>query len=1407
MKVRTFLILFLMVVGFGIKSFGVPSYPYPIEFTQSDKSIVTVTMRGDEKVFWALSSDGYILLRADNGDFVYAVSDNKGGMIPSSVLAHNPEDRNSEELAFVSTLNKNIFYSREQISYLKQLWEFAQDFEQNLPQTKNVSENGVETYKMVVILMSYTDIAFTTPKEEIEALFNQVGYSANGHQGSIHDYFMASSFGKLNVEATVLGPYTANNNMAYYGENYSGTNTDMRARDLVIEAVDNANPDIDFSQYTNGEGNYVSCVYVLYAGVAASSGNDPNTIWPHRSIIYPAYGVDGVYISNYGVSSEKDGYSSNPQPMVIGTICHEFSHVLGQADYYDTDYSENGSFADHGEWDLMCSGNYNNSGKCPPLWSAHEREVRGYIEIEELTELGSTTLPPLHSDNKAYKMSFNQNEYFILENRQKVGWDAYLPGHGMLIFHVNRAVSGWDMNCANCNPNYPGLDLEEANSNAYSRAGDPFPGTSNKTSFTDQTTPNSKSTAGLDLNRPITSISENSTTKNITFIYGEVDSARPVVTTVSAEGFSDSINVSATVNNAQSLSIIEKGVCFSDTTSCPTILCNTSIASTSSNQFELSLNGLQPSTTYWVRAYAKTSDKVGYGEIMKITTSCYAEAMYPFEESFEENVTALNCWAEEFGTYVSNRWSITDSAYESGAISSAAEGTHWAFIRSDWTGNGQNMKLITPPLDLSSISQAQLRFSYAQKAKSGRQDNLNVYYKTSSNASWTLLQSYTTQASSWTEATINLPATNTTYYLAFEAVLKGGYGVCLDNVEVVEADLTAFPQVNTLSYENVTDIEADITASLLSAGNNPVNTLGVCYATHSSPTIEDMMIQTAVANQYSVDLTDLQPSTTYYARAFAINSGHIGYGEEIQFTTSCQRISSYPYNVSADGSTQCLVTNGWTLSANDTVYNFTSNTTGATDKLILPIFNLDNHANTSISFDRQQAVGNNSNNDVLKVYYKTSVAGEWTLLSEFTSAANIYQRETINLVNTSNEYYIAFEGVSNGVSVNLRRIVVEATLQIPIVITNEPTLASHNSISVSGEVTYEGAGAVSQKGICWSTETNPTVGSTDANILALGAGLGEFNGTLTSLQENTTYYIRAFATNPIATVYGQEYQITTPFNPVTNNTISADQTICEGAVADNLIGSTPSGGDGVNYAYLWIMSTDGETWSESNLSSLSTARDLEMRQLFVTTYFRRVVSSNNAVDTSNVVTITVNETTRSGNVFLESGTPKVGEEFRMELRAHRGDVLRWEKRKAGFNWQEIASSQDSVFFTEVPTESGEWDYRAVVQNGVCEAKNSGSLSVNVQDGVGLYDVALGQSTIKLIPNPSNGNIILLSEKDFANITLQVVAMDGKIVHKEASLQLSSGENRMDLTSIGTGTYVLKLSSENFVWEAKLIIQQ
>lgn len=1386
---KIILIFALLVVGITTNLFAVVAYPYPLEFRQSDNSYLTVQMRGDERVSWGKTTDDYTLMRAKNGDWVYAISNGSGGMIPSSMIAHNPNERSSEELAFISSLDKALFYSKEQISYLKQLWEINEDFQDRRKNAigQDTSSSFQETYKLVVILMSYPDFPFTTPREEIDNLFNQVGYSSNGSTGSVHDYFVASSFGKLNVEAQVVGPYTSFNNLSYYGENYAGGG-DMRVRELITEAVDAADAEVDFSQFTNESESYVSCVYVIYAGYGEAAGGAANTIWPHRSVVYPPIMKDGVNIYDYACSNEINGSPSYPSPLVIGTICHEFSHALGLPDFYDTDYEENGSFSHHDSYDLMCSGNYNNGGKTPPVWNAYERSIRNYVNIEEISTEGDYTLAPLMSDNVAFKMSFNNDEYFILENRQQTSWDYYLPGHGMLIFHINRNAPGWNSNCSNCNPNNPGFDLEEAGGSGwYTQDSEkPFPGTGYNTSFTDETSPSSQSFNGTYLNRPIFNIAENTTTKNITFTLGQTP--RPIVKTQSPIIKIDTVSVGVVIENLSSFNIVEAGICYSTTNLLPNQATDSKVmASNIQANMSLDLTSLTPNTEYYVRAYAKTATEVGYGEVIKIKTPCSAIDDLPYIEEFND-VMELLCWGQEATLYVDNGWKLNDS-------------TGIAYIKSNRTSGSQTTILVSPLFDLSALNSPVLKFSHTQKTLNYKTDNLRIKYKTLQ-GSWTQLESYTSNIASWTDEIINLPTNQDYIILGFEAEVKGGEGVQLDNVQIYDGDMSAYPSVQTLSTQFVSDNAASVSAKLNAHGNNTVHTLGICLSTHPNPTIDDEIILTNVSQEvFTIDLENLIPHTTYYVRAFARNNGHISYGEQLSFLTECARIVDYPFVVNIPEIQSCVEMNtSWQFDEQTTIYTFSSDEQSATSKLVLPILNMSNREATYISFDRK------NNSDVLRVLYKNSIEGEWSEIANYSTVQNEFTRDSILLTNLSENYYIAFEGVSNLSSIELKNIVVYATYQLPI-LNVEQLSATYNSISVTADVIYEGVSSISNKGIIWGTSAD--IDLTNSNVIPLGSGMGSFSTTISNLEENTTYYVKAFATNNNGTSYTYPHQITTPYTPIFDNTIGSDQTICEGVVANMLMGSLPTGGNG-EYTYLWIMSTDSlQTWSEASIGSDYTGQNLDMRQLFDTTYFARVVYSNHVCDTSNVVAINVHSTTKPGNVFVSTNTVSVGEAVELQLRASFGEVLYWEYKKPEFNWLEMENSADLKIISHYPNITGEWQYRAVVQNGVCPAKTSGVGTVYV-DGVGLEDVANNQIEIKLLPNPSKGKVRFeVNYSSNKNVNLEVYDMQSRKVFVEENTTLNQlSQSTLDLTHLTNGTYLIKIiSSDKEEWSEKLIISK
>ncbi|MDR1725911.1 MAG: M6 family metalloprotease domain-containing protein [Bacteroidales bacterium] len=1382
------LLVCLLIIS--IKTFAVIAYPYPIDVKQSDGTTLKVQLKGDEKVNWAKTMDNYTLLRNKIGDFVYAISDKNGGIDVSDVIAHNPDERSKEELDFLSHIEKSLFFSAEQISLKKQVWNIQEDF--NRLKNKNLKLlDSVEHYKMIVILMGYQDKAFTTPKQNIIDLFNQVGYSANGHQGSVHDYFDASSFGKLDVEATVVGPFTSAYNMTYYASN---------AQALIIEAVNAANPYINYAEYTNGDGNYVSCVYVIYAGFAASDAAY-GTIWPHRSWISP-YFVDGVYVRDYACSSEKGNYANANEPLTIGTICHEFGHVLGLPDMYYTDYSPD-------SWDIMAAGNYNNGSRTPPLWNAYERSTRGYIDFDTFNFNGSITLPPLSSTNKAFIAKKNNTEYFIFENRQKENFDWALPGHGLLIWKINYTYS-WILNGHPLGHDY---DLIEANGEYQSRAADPFPGTYNHTSFTPTSVPNSNWQDGTSSGISLTDIMENTQTSNIIFNYNFNYAGYPTVVTQGINYVnSDSINVAASVVN-NVLTVTEKGVCYS-TSSTPNISSKV-VYSGVNTAFNVDITGLQPSTTYYVRAYAKVNTQVVYGETMKVITPCRVETLYPLTISFEDEENR-DCITMESKRFLFNSWRYVDSVViDENTNIIANEGNKFAFVKNETSDIiGQDIKLLLPPVDISVLSQPVLKFDHIQRSKDGNQDNLKVYYKANLSDSWSLLATYTQHTTNWTEKSINLPNKSTNYYIAFEALLKGGYGECVDNIRIIDDDLTAYPVVQTNTYTELMDISFKVSGNVVSNGNTPLIEKGICYGTSPNPTIiaDKKVTTTGTLGSFDLLLNNLTPSTVYYVRAYARNSGLVSYGQDIIVTTRCQRVEDFPYSPSiTSNDTLCIEKEqGWTI--DNGAYKFSA-FSGVSAKLLLPIFNLQNRGSNKLKFSYRQP-DNAGAIDTLKIYNKVGISSSWQLLKTFNTATSQWVEDSVNLSAAADNYFIAFEGVAaNGYNIYIKDVNIQSILLIPIVTTLSPTLATYNSISTGGDVVYEGVTDVTARGICYATYSLPTISDTKVNS---GDGLGNYNLTISNLQPLTTYYIRAFAQNSYGTSYGQEYIMTTLPVPVENNIISCSRTeSCSGYALGQIMGSLPSGGTGT-FEYSWQTKINDGEWESPGTNNMEHYQHYDAgivqtpdTNIYIKS-FRRIVTSGFASDTSNVITITIYPATRGGNVFIVRNkdirdTLELGDTIAMELRVNIGNVLYWQRHKEGYHWQNLDNTSGLVLIKDCPQETGHWYYRAVVQSGICNVDTSGSNDVYIKNKVGLDNIHLDNTLlINITPNPSNGELqININKSELVDISLTTFL--GQLVIEKKSFMLKQGANDFDVKNLKNGHYILRISNKNFNWQDTLII--
>lgn len=326
----------------------------------------------------------------------------------------------------------------------------------------NVTNIFRGTKKGLIILAQFTDSKFQSGHDR--ALYNKIAnaenYTDNGFKGSVKDYFKAQSAGQFELDFDVVGICQLKNPCSYYGENDAYTGDDLHAGEMVAEACQwAATQGVDFSKYDwDGDGE-VDQVFVLYAGKGEADGGAVSTIWPHEFALSASdYGkslsFNGVTVDTYACSAE---LNDRDQLDGIGTFCHEFSHCMGFPDLYDTGYS--GWFG-MGDYDLMSAGNYNGDSKCPAGYSAYEKHKCGWLTYQDVTnieeDLNVTGLKAISEGGSAYvvKNKAHEDEYYIIENRQNTGWDAYLPSEGVMITHVDYDANIWWNNMPNTKGNY-----------------------------------------------------------------------------------------------------------------------------------------------------------------------------------------------------------------------------------------------------------------------------------------------------------------------------------------------------------------------------------------------------------------------------------------------------------------------------------------------------------------------------------------------------------------------------------------------------------------------------------------------------------------------------------------------------------------------------------------------------------------------------------------------------------------------------------------------------------------------------------------------------------------------------------------------------------------------------------------
>lgn len=427
-----------MVMGcaMAVSVMGVPARREGFVRTQSDGTQITVYQHGDELYHYFTNGEGEWLEQDEKGDFQVVAS------------------KNDEEIAV----------RRAQSRYAAHATARRQ---------KALQSGPILSPKGAIILVSFNDIEFTTSKEFMTNWAMGENFTEDGATGSINRYFKDVSWGQYDLQLDVFGPVTLSRKASYYGQNNS-SGDDLHADDMIVEACQLAaqTEGADFSQYDYNNDGKVDWVVVIYAGKGEADGGAAYTIWPHQydlSYTGKQFQLHGKTIDHYCCLNEIDGVTN--ECAGIGTFCHEFSHIMGLPDIYSTDASA--THKTSGQWDLMDYGPYNNDGNTPPAYSAYERWWMGWFEPKLLKDTATYILPEL-SESKAagYINSLgkeitdvtnpNPTIFYILENRQKNGWDAYLPGEGLLVTKIRYSSYDWINNRVNYSSSKLGIDIIEA---------------------------------------------------------------------------------------------------------------------------------------------------------------------------------------------------------------------------------------------------------------------------------------------------------------------------------------------------------------------------------------------------------------------------------------------------------------------------------------------------------------------------------------------------------------------------------------------------------------------------------------------------------------------------------------------------------------------------------------------------------------------------------------------------------------------------------------------------------------------------------------------------------------------------------------------------------------------------------
>ena len=376
--------------------------------------------------------------------------------------------------------------------------------------------------RVVVVLVDFPDHPMNETPQHFDDLFFSTGVLPHG---SVAEYYREVTDGMVDLIGEVVGPFRLDRTLAWYANNNFGIGRPTgtpRAQHMARDAAVAADPAVDFAPYDNDGNGFVDAFIVIHAGAGGEATGNPGDIWSHKWTFASSYSTDSTRIF---------AYLTIPEDAKIGVCAHELGHLLfGFPDLYDIDNSSEGV----GNWCLMGGGSWNGGGDVPAHPSAWCKIQQGWASEVDVTSSGTVSFADVKSSKTAHRLWRDGqpgSEYFLVENRQRTGFDSLLPGGGLLVWHIDEGQQD------NSDESHYKVGLVQADGKRdlelgrnRGDAGDAYPGTSANTAITPTSTPSSGSYGGQDTAVSLTGISPSGPTMTATVSVSPAPMPEPVST-------------------------------------------------------------------------------------------------------------------------------------------------------------------------------------------------------------------------------------------------------------------------------------------------------------------------------------------------------------------------------------------------------------------------------------------------------------------------------------------------------------------------------------------------------------------------------------------------------------------------------------------------------------------------------------------------------------------------------------------------------------------------------------------------------------------------------------------------------------------------------------------------------------